>query len=312
MTYRKGRGYLAAVSLMGTFIVGQVVAGVLDIPFDFSRDAIGIDVTVKGTSLFFLLDTGVDPSIIDHARAESLGLKIDLLAGGEASGYGEAKSSAIFPATLDGLEIGGRSFGPIDALVADTGAMSRGLGREIDGVLGYSFLADKIVLIDYDSKRVGILDKAADADSTARSCHRRWTTALQFLDGDNTPIIPAFRLGAASGPITLDTGSNGGISLFERSLGLPGVNTRLSEQGETEHTGARGVAKSTTYVFGAPVGFGPFSLPAGQIVNRIKAPSTADKRIANVGNRLFADMKLKILLNYRAKKLVFYGDCNAS
>jgi hypothetical protein len=306
------RGYFAAALLMATFIASPIVAGVLDIPFDFSRGDIGLDAKVKETPVFLLLDTGVDPSLVDRTRAESLGLKIDLRAGGEASGYGDDKSAAIFPAILDGLSIGGHSFGPIDALVADTGAMSRALGREVDGVLGYSFLKDKIVLIDYDSKKVAILDKQTDAEPTLRSCHKSWSIALRFLDGDNTPIIGSFRLGPASGPVTLDTGSNGGISLFDRALALSGVTAVLSEHGELEHTGARGVAKSTTYLLGAPVGFGPFSLPAGQIVNRIHAPGTADKRLANIGNRLFAEMKLKILLDYRAKRLAFYGDCRTS
>lgn len=305
-------GYLLAASLMGALFAGQVMAGTLDIPFDFSRGAIGLDVTVNGTPLFFLLDTGVDPSIIDHARAESLGLKIHLQSGGEASGYGESKSAAIFPTTLDGLAIGGRSFRALDALAADTSAISRGFGREIDGVLGFSFLADKIVLIDYDSQKVELLDHAADADSNVRPCHMRWMTAMELLDGDNTPIIPAFRLGGSAGPASLDTGSNGGISLFDRALSLPGIKAALNQLGETDHTGARGVAKSATYAFGAPVGFGPFSLPAGQIVNRMTTSNTSDKRLANIGNRLFAEMKLKILLNYRTKKLVFYGDCHAS
>ena len=135
---------------------------------------------------------------------------------------------------------------------------------------------------------------------------------MQFLDHDNTPIIPNFRFGSASGPITLDTGSNGGISLFDHAFESPEVKAALSEQGETEHAGARGVAKSKTYSFNAPVGFGPFSLPAGQGVVRLKAESPDDKRFANIGNRLFADMKLTILLNYRAKTLTFYESCPAS
>jgi hypothetical protein len=84
------------------------------------------------------------------------------------------------------------------------------------------------------------------------------------------------------------------------------------EQGESEHAGARGSLKSKTYSFKAPVGFGPFSLPAGQGVDRLKAESPDDKRFANIGNGLFAEMKLTILLNYRAKKLTFYGSCPAS
>jgi hypothetical protein len=49
----------------------------------------------------------------------------------------------------------------------------------------------------------------------------------------------------------------------------------------------------------------------GQSVDGLKAESPDDKRFANIGNRLFADMKLTILLNYRAKKLTFYGSCSA-
>lgn len=301
----------AVALLAGALVARPVVGAVLDIPFDFSHRAIGIDVTVHGTPLFFLLDTGVDPSVIAAARAESLGLKVDRASGGEASGYGESTAAPIYPSTIDGLAIHGRSFAPIDALAADTTAISLGYGRSIDGVLGYSFLKDKIMLINYAAQRVWILDRAADAPPVVRLCRTHWSTAMQFLKGDNTPIIPNFRFGSSSGPITLDTGSNEGISLFDRALESPEIKAALVEQGEIEHTGARGVSKSKTYSFNAPVGFGPFSLPAGQGVDRLKA-SPDDKRFANIGNRVFADMRLTILLNYRAKKLTFYGSCPSS
>jgi hypothetical protein len=56
-----------------------------------------------------------------------------------------------------------------------------------------------------------------------------------------------------------------------------------------------------------PVGFGPFSLPAGQTVSL--RGTTPDGRAANVGNKLFAAMKLKLLLDYQSKRITFYGDC---
>jgi hypothetical protein len=303
---------LVTATLICALSNGAIVAATLDLPFDFSRRAIGIDVTVHGVPLYVLLDTGVDPSVISNARAEILGLKVDHASGGEASGYGDSKSAAVFPATIDGLAIRGRSFPPIVALAADTTGISRKLGRDLDGVLGYSFLKDKIVLIDYAAQTAAILDRAADSGPKVRRCRVRWSTRLQFLDGDNTPIIPHFRFGTASGPITLDTGSNGGISLFERAFDSPHVIAALVAKGEVEYTGARGDEKSKTYSFEAPVGFGPFSLPAGQLVNRIKAGSKDDKRLANVGNQLFAEMGLKVLLNYRDKRITFYGSCPSS
>jgi len=40
-----------------------------------------------------------------------------------------------------------------------------------------------------------------------------------------------------------------------------------------------------------------------------KASRATDMRVANIGNQVFAAMKLKIILNYPAKRLLFYGNC---
>ena len=40
-----------------------------------------------------------------------------------------------------------------------------------------------------------------------------------------------------------------------------------------------------------------------------KIPGSADTRFANIGNKLFAAMRLKMLLDYKAKKITFYGAC---
>lgn len=283
-------------------------AAPLTVPFDFSRSAIGLDVTVKGQPLFMILDTGVDPSAIDAARAEALGLKIDRGAGGEASGVGDAKESKVYPATLDGLAIAGHGFAPIDALALDMSAISAGYGRALDGVLGYSFLADKIVLIDYGQARLGILGRPADAASSVRACRKRWTIPLRGFPDDSIPAIPEFRFGKASGTISLDTGSNGGITLYPAALDLAGLRAALQETGEQTATGARGSTTVKTYVLNEPVGFGPFTLPAGQAVTLRKTPGS-DTRVANIGNKLFAAMGLKMLLDYRSRMMTFYGDC---
>jgi hypothetical protein len=57
------------------------------------------------------------------------------------------------------------------------------------------------------------------------------------------------------------------------------------------------------------VGFGPFTLPAGEIVTLRTTKGSIDTRVANVGNKLFAEMKLKMLLDYRNRQVTFFGDC---
>ncbi len=39
-------------------------------------------------------------------------------------------------------------------------------------------------------------------------------------------------------------------------------------------------------------------------------PDPDDDRVANIGNGLFATMGLKMLLDYRAHSMTFYGDCS--
>lgn len=287
---------------------GPPSAAPVIVPFDFSRNAIGLDVKVKGVQLYMLLDTGVDPSIIDLSRTGTLRLKIDRKDGGNASGFGEGKAPSVFPSRIDQLALGDRTFASFDALAFDTTGISASYGRKIDGILGYSFLSDKVVLIDYPEHRLGIFDKAGEADAITGACHKRWSTPL--MTADNFPVIANFRLGATNAPVSFDTGSNGGIALFQSALALPGIRGELTEKGAITHVGARGEAKSKSYLLKAPVGMGPFGLPPGQTVTLHGEAAASDMRLANVGNKLFAEMKLKMLLDYPAKTITAFGDCH--
>ena len=281
----------------------------LNVPFDFSKGAIGLEVTIKGAPAYMLLDTGVDPSVIDAARAEALGFKIDRSAASEATGYGDDTSAEVFPTTVEELTIAGRRFAPVDALAMDMGQLSVRYGRPLDGVLGYSFLKDKIVLIDYPSRTAGILDRPGDALPAVRTCRKHWSVPLRGVQDDSIPVIADFRFGAAAAPVSLDTGSSGGIALYPRALDLPGLRAALTEAGEGASIGARGYSKSKKYVLHAPVGLGPFTLPAGQVVTLRKDEGSADTYIANIGNKLYSALTPKILLDYQHHVVTFYGDC---
>ena len=277
------------------------------VPFDFSRSAIGVEVTIRGIPLYMIVDTGVDPSIIDLNRADVLGLKVDRTNSGDATGFGEGKGQSVFPSSIDHLVLGGHTFAPFDALASDMTGISTSYGRKIDGVLGYSFLSDKLVLIDYPEHRLGIFNKAGDTGAIMNACHKRWSTPLGNVD--NFPVISNFRFGAITAPVSFDTGSNGGIAFFKSALELKSIRTSLTEKGTIIHVGARGETKTKSYTFDASVGMGPFALSPGQIVSLHNEEGSADTRIANVGNALFADMKLKVLLDYPAKTITVFGDC---
>lgn len=298
-----------AAGLTACLAVSPALAAPLEVPFDFSRGAVGVNVMVRSAPLFALLDTGVDPSVIDAVRAKTLGLKVDLKSGGEVSGTGNSASAIAYPTTIDSLAVAGRPFAPIEALAADLNAISGGYGKPIDAVLGYSFLRDKTVLVDYARRRLEISSRPGELTPLTRGCRTHFTLPLQFLGSDNTPIIPAFRFASATGPGTLDTGSNEAVTLFPRALALPGVRAALVQKGEVTSAGARGQGTSKTYVLNGPVGFGPFSLPAGQVVKVGQPQGDGDMRVANLGNPLFSALKLEVLLDYRSKRITFYGRC---
>ena len=301
---------VAGYALAAGLSVSATPAGhkTITVPFDFSRSSIGLNVTVEGRALYFILDTGVNPSLIDLSRAEELGLKVDRQNAGDPSGFGEGKGAEIFPSRIANLAIAGNTFAPFDALATDLTALSTRYGRRLDGVLGYSFLVDKTVLIDYPQQTLGVLDAAASAAPMVQACRVHWTIPLRTVD--SFPVIPGFHFGAARGRLTLDTGSNGGIALYQSALKLKGVPEALSEKSSVSLEGARGESRATSYTMNVPVGFGPFTLPAGSVVTLRKQEGSKSTSVANGGNALFAAMRLKMLLDYRHRSMTFYGSCS--
>jgi len=280
----------------------------LTVPFDFSRHEIGLNVTVKGTPLFMLLDTGVDPSIIDLARAKALGLPVDFKNTGEGSGFGSGKA-VVFPATIKGLKIGGRTFGDFEALALDTTAMSKGYRRPVDGVLGYSFLKDKTVLIDYPASAITLLANAQQATALTHQCRQHFSIPLRTLGDNHWPVISEFRFGAVTVPVTLDTGSSRLMGFYQIALQDKVIRDALKLTGTNTGTGARGTFTSKTAVLGVPIGFGPFHLPAGATVSLLPTNDESGKMFANIGNQALTQMTPKLLLDYAGKRVSFFGDC---
>lgn len=288
---------------------GTVFGRTLRVPFDFSKSEIGIDATVNGEPLYIMLDTGVDPSVIDIQRAEELHLKIDRNAGGgQISGTGNSGQPTAFPTTIQGFAISSHKFGSFDALASDLSALSAKYGRRLDAIIGYSFLQDKIIMIDYPERTLLLLDHVSAARSATKSCRTNWSAPMQLLEGENWPLIPKLRLGDAAVSATLDTGSNGSIVLYEGALDMPGVRSSLVQSGEGKSGGFQGEETRKQYVFNKPVGFGPFELPPGNSVD-LRNVKGSPSNLANVGNKLFMSMGLKMMLDYRHRTMTFFGNC---
>jgi Aspartyl protease len=296
------------VALTAVLASADAVGSPLSVSFDFSRQAIGLDVTVKGTPLHVMLDTGLNPSGIDLKRAQSLGLPIDRKAAGEGNGEGGG-SAKVFPSTIRDLKIGNRAFGNVQALAFDMAPISKTYGRTLDGILGYSFLRDKTVLIDYPARIVTFASTERDIAPSLARCRTHFTAPLRLLGNEGFPLVPDFRLGNLTVPATLDTGSNRIASLYPGALAMKGVREKLEITGKSGGASVGGNFTGQSAILHLAIGIGPFALPAGATVAILKTDDRATDRVANIGNATYAAMKVKILLDYVEKSVSFYGDC---
>jgi hypothetical protein len=278
------------------------------VPFDFSHRELGLNISVNGKPLYVLLDTGVDPSVIDLARAKALGLPVQYGQGGEGSGEGNGHAH-VFPATIKTLVIDGQAWGDVDALAMDMAGLSKSYGKPLDGVLGYSFLVDKTVLIDYPASTVTFYTGSHPVEAAMKSCKLHYATPLVFANADDRiPVLADFRFGDAKARISLDTGSSRGISLFPAGLDLKGVRAAIVHTGNVNGAGARGGFTTEGGRLNLSVGVGDFIHPAGSEITLM--PDQSKPGIAaNLGNPTFADMQVKLVIDYPGKKLAMYGDC---
>lgn len=153
-----------------------------------------------------------------------------------------------------------------------------------------------------------MLDGPSAATPATKSCATKWNAPVQLLEGENWPLIPELRLGEAVISATLDTGSSGSITLYDGALDMPGVCSSLVQKGEVKSGGFQGEEKLKKYVFDKLLGFARFELPPGTavVLRNMKGSSS---NLANVGNKLFASVGLKMMLDYRHRTMTFLGDC---
>jgi hypothetical protein len=300
----------AALVLISIGLIGSAASGrTVRVAFDFSQSEIGIDALINGRPVYILLDTGVDPSVVDLQRAEALHLKIDRSAGpGQTTGFGKTGKPTAFPTSIRGFSISGHEFGSFDALTTALSGLSAKYGRRVDAVIGYSFLRDKIALIDYPKRNLYLLDSPSEGIAATKSCGTRWSAPMRLVQGWNWPLMPQLHLGDALISATLDTGSGGPITLYQGALDVPGVRAALIQKGEDKHFGFRGAQQSKSYVLREPIGFARFELPPGVAISAFDSAGPPAV-LANVGNKLFASMGLSMMLDYRNRTMTFFGDC---
>lgn len=207
--------------------------------FDYTHHEVLVEVFVNNSGPYtFLLDTDTTPSAIDRALAQRLHIvAVGDAAGGNGIGNG---SSSVTPVKLARVDVNGTSARNLDAVALDLSGVSARLGRRLDGVLGTSFLENRVVQIDYRCRAIAFLPDASLEPFTARfqsdasgvnvthdvwvNGHRAFATfdtgdsGYGFVTGHGISSLHLDRL-ARSGKRTTVSGYNGSEAAMSGKLG---------------------------------------------------------------------------------------------
>ena len=270
----------------------------VEIPFDFHRNAIILQVKINGNGPFnMMLDTGTDPSAVELTTARELGLKLIPL-GSKLVGGG-TEPQKVYGAYLPLVELGPLTVKNIEAVAIDLSKVSERLGKPLHGVLGHSLLKGRIVQIDYPNRTIRFYSQSPFAKSPKQS-NTSNRTALSFRYVDNVLIDDVFVNGKKMVG-NLDTGSNGTFALTPAAVSFLGLEEEFNRAPVSTDVGYNGVSENRQGKL-SNVTIGGVSVDSPAVVFFSKGTGRDKKPWGiNIGNVFLKDFVVTI--DYR-KKLI--------
>jgi len=282
--------------LVTVFVSSAQASGkqqVVEIPFDFYRNEIILQVKVNGKGPFnMMLDTGTDPSAIDLTTAKDMGLKLHPL--GKPAEGGGTDVNLTYYTELPLVEVAAFAVKNVETLALDLSKISQRLGKPLHGVLGHSVLNGRIVQIDYPNRVVRFYSQPlfTKASNTPKR------SVLSFRYADNVLLDDVFVNGKKV-VANLDTGSNGTFHLTPPAVAYLGLEEQFNQAPVSTDVGYNGMSQNREGKVNN-ITVGAISVDAPALIFFAKG-SGRDKKPwgLNIGNGFLKDFILTI--DYRNK-----------
>jgi predicted aspartyl protease len=272
-----------------------------EIPFEFVHNQIVVQVKVGGKGPFsMLLDTNTDPSAIDVATARELGLAVGDK-GSAATGGGTAVNTA-YPARLVNVEVGSLMTRDVAAATIDLSKISERMGRPIQGILGFSFMKDRIVQIDYPNSKLRFFAESP-YPRIQLSANTVNTIAFPFKREDGEVMIDSVYINNEKMRATLDTGSSGSFSLTPQAVALLKIEDQAQAGESTSSVGYNGEYESKQGILKS-VRLGRISVESVRADFLLPKTGYDNKKFqVAIGNGFFQDFMLTF--DFKNKIVVF-------
>ncbi len=192
-----------------------------DLSFQSVNDLVVIPIEINGVELTFLLDTGVESSIIfSLEEKDSLDVRnaTDIL----LRGWGEGEAITAIKSTGNKVRIGRASHSNFTVYIVYDHeiSLSNRLGLPIHGIIGYDFFKDFVVEFSYTKERLTAYNIDSYVYKRCRRCddfdlvfHKNKPYIKALVSVDNRDLIPM--------DLLIDSGSGDALWIFEdQDLGI--------------------------------------------------------------------------------------------
>lgn len=269
----------------------------LCIPFDAANRLIAFQGRINDRDgMRLVLDTGSGGSVLDAARAESLGLE----AVGEAHAHGSG--GAEIGSTVRGVNVGLPGFTLLDQTMSTLrlSELAAQTGRLLDGIVGQPLFERCVVEVDYARKCVSLFDPDGyEYRGPGVSVPVTFKQGLPYVKA--RVVLPDGR--SITGKFVIDTGASSSLILSQGVIERERVEASL---GKTMTVQSRGVGGATPLRLArvARLELGGFTLD--QPVAALQPPGpgniSAEGTIGNIGGGTLN--RFKVIFDYPRRRMI--------
>ncbi len=190
-----------------------------ELSFKLINNLIVIPLEINGQKLSFILDTGVNKTILFNlSEKDSVGLNNVEKVSIRGLGSGDPVDALLSKGNNFRVKNILSSNQELYVILNDAFSLSAKMGTTIHGIIGYDLLKDVIVKINYNSKRVTFYNPETYKNSRCRNCE---TFPLQFYRNkpyiDVKARIDTIKNTEIAVKLLIDTGGTDAIWLFENT-----------------------------------------------------------------------------------------------